>query len=265
VLGGSASYISAVLRSFGANYRTVAKVGRDFRYAAQIAETIPGAIVEGESTTSFIDDYRGSERRETLQAAGARIRPEDVEGKYRIAIACGVAGEVLPETLLALRERAAIVIADAQGLVRVFGASGEVRVQPVAHGLFAEVLNAIVFLKASASELRCINIASSAVGDAQAFAGVLISTDGPRGATLQLPRQDSDEERTIFVPPFPAEEIDATGAGDCFLAGFAFGLARSLSLERSARLGNWCGARAVETVGVPTLDAAAALAAIGDP
>ena len=56
--------------------------------------------------------------------------------------------------------------------------------------------------------------------------------------------------------------LNPTGAGDCFLAGFAAGLARGLPLARAAGLGAWCGARAVEQVGVPRLDAGQARAAI---
>ena len=44
-----------------------------------------------------------------------------------------------------------------------------------------------------------------------------------------------------------------TGAGDCFLAGFAAGLARGLDPLRAARIGAYCGARAVEQIGVPRL------------
>jgi 1D-myo-inositol 3-kinase len=66
----------------------------------------------------------------------------------------------------------------------------------------------------------------------------------------------------IDVPAFPAEEVDPTGAGDCFLAGFALGLLRELPLARCAELANWFGAQAVRQVGVPTLDVSALPAAL---
>ena len=50
------------------------------------------------------------------------------------------------------------------------------------------------------------------------------------------------------IPPFPANERDPTGAGDCFLAGFAAGIARGLDPIRAARIGAYCGARAVEQI-----------------
>ena len=123
MLGGSAAYISAILTALGAEFRTVSKVGADFRYRDQVSFS---PIVEGARSTSFIDDYRSGERQETLEAAGPRIEPGDLEGSYKIAIACAVAGEISPETLLALRARSELVLADAQGLVRAFGPGGVV-------------------------------------------------------------------------------------------------------------------------------------------
>ena len=58
----------------------------------------------------------------------------------------------------------------------------------------------------------------------------------------------------VDVPAFPVEEVDPTGAGDCFLAGFALGLLREMPLARCAALANWFGAQAVGQVGVPKLD-----------
>ena len=58
----------------------------------------------------------------------------------------------------------------------------------------------------------------------------------------------------VDVPAYPVVEVDPTGAGDCFLAGFALGMLRGLPLERCAALANWFGAQAVGQVGVPKLD-----------
>jgi len=243
VLGGSASYISAVLHALGARFHTVAKVGADFRYRDRISFS---PAVEGERTCSFIDDYRSGDRRETLEAEGPRIRPADLEGKYRIAIACGVAGEVLPDTLRALRSHAELVLADAQGLVRSFGPDGDVHVQPLAMTPFAGALGAIDWLKIGAAELPCV--------DSSALRANLLFTDGPRGCLLEFAPGADGKRARHHVAPFAAREVDATGAGDCFLAGFAFGLVNGLGPERAARLGNFCGARAVESVGVPTID-----------
>ncbi len=53
----------------------------------------------------------------------------------------------------------------------------------------------------------------------------------------------------IEVAAFPAEEIDPTGAGDCFDAGFISALLEGKSSAQAAELGNACGALAVSAKG----------------
>jgi sugar/nucleoside kinase (ribokinase family) len=51
------------------------------------------------------------------------------------------------------------------------------------------------------------------------------------------------------VPAVPADVIDATGAGDCFNAGFLYGLLRGRTVADCLRLGTICGAYAVQRPG----------------
>lgn len=55
--------------------------------------------------------------------------------------------------------------------------------------------------------------------------------------------------REQHVPSVPATVIDATGAGDCFNAGFMYGLLHGRSIEDCLLFGNICGARAVSMAG----------------
>jgi sugar/nucleoside kinase (ribokinase family) len=66
---------------------------------------------------------------------------------------------------------------------------------------------------------------------------------GPRGAI------GVTEHGVHEVPAVPARVLDATGAGDCFNAGFLFGWLGGLRLRESLTLGTICGARAVEAFG----------------
>ena len=81
----------------------------------------------------------------------------------------------------------------------------------------------------------------------------VIVTEGEQGCTLLGGADDAP----LHVAAFPVREVDSTGAGDCFLAGFAAGLLRGLGEEQALRLGNFCGAQAVSQVGIPVLDPAA--------
>lgn len=57
------------------------------------------------------------------------------------------------------------------------------------------------------------------------------------------------DQTVVQVPSFSAEPVDTTGAGDFWAAGFLYGVYNGQSLEESARLGNYLGARTVEQVG----------------
>ncbi|HZX95347.1 MAG TPA: PfkB family carbohydrate kinase [Myxococcales bacterium] len=233
-LGGSAAYASAILDALGEPHAVVSKAGSDFRYAARVSQQ--PRIVPGR-TTAFVDDYSAGERRQRVDAVAPAIEPADLDGRYELGIACAIAGELPPRTLLRMRELCRILVGDAQALLREISAEGEVtlrRPQP-------QMLESLDFLKASREE--------SALLEVKALPPrlTLIVTDGPRGCDLMTAGS------ALHVPALPAQEKDPTGAGDCFLAGFAAGLARGLDPARAARIGAYCGARAVEQIGVPRL------------
>ena len=57
------------------------------------------------------------------------------------------------------------------------------------------------------------------------------------------------EGREFHAPTEPVEVIDATGAGDCFNAGFLYGLHAGRSIEECLRFGNICGGLTVAVAG----------------
>jgi sugar/nucleoside kinase (ribokinase family) len=57
------------------------------------------------------------------------------------------------------------------------------------------------------------------------------------------------EGEEIEVPTRPVDVVDATGAGDCFNAGFLYGWLRGLAPATCLALGNICGGRGVGEVG----------------
>lgn len=239
-LGGSAAYISAVLDAMNRDYAVAAVAGEDFRYADQVR--YPPRVVPGTRTTQFIAELSGEARTLHVSARSAPILPEDITVDARVALACGVAGEVLPETLLRVSERARHVLADAQGLLRTLDASGRVLNARLEDTPFDAMLERLRVLKASEEEAQALDI------ERVRRRTCLVVTRGARGCTVYT------ADARLDVPGVPVEAVDTTGAGDCFLAGFALGLLRELPLARCAEIANGFGAQAVTQVGVPKLD-----------
>ena len=59
-------------------------------------------------------------------------------------------------------------------------------------------------------------------------------------------------ETSITLPPFPIDAVDATGAGDNFIAGFASELLRGRDIPDALRFANACGAICTSAVGAGT-------------
>jgi sugar/nucleoside kinase (ribokinase family) len=53
----------------------------------------------------------------------------------------------------------------------------------------------------------------------------------------------------VRMPAFKVKVVDTTGCGDAWSAGFIAGLARTMSLEESARLGSACGSLVASGLG----------------
>lgn len=138
------------------------------------------------------------------------------------------------------------VLVDAQALIRAFDGEakggGAVRHVALEATPYARLLPRVAFLKASSEEAPYVGVET-----ARRRCCVIV-TEGRDGCRLYW---DGGEAR---VAPFPAVQVDPTGAGDSFLAGFASGLLWGLSATDAALLGNFFGAAAVSQVGVPTFD-----------
>lgn len=72
---------------------------------------------------------------------------------------------------------------------------------------------------------------------------VVVVTQGAQGCTVYT------TTTTIPVPGFQVTEVDPTGAGDCFDAGFLVQWLAGASLVQAARFANACGALAVTQQG----------------
>jgi sugar/nucleoside kinase (ribokinase family) len=66
---------------------------------------------------------------------------------------------------------------------------------------------------------------------------------GGRGSYIRTSNKE------LYIPPWKVRSIDATGAGDSFIAGFLTGILKGWTLEETGRFANAVGAMCVQAIG----------------
>ena len=228
--GGTATYATLAMRALGLDAALVGGAGHDHAdmlrapLAAAGVDLCALRVVPDVASTAYLLDYEGEPpvRRVALLHRGPVIGTRELPAPPARAafVHVGpVACEVLPGAVEALATWGVPLATDLHALRR-FSGEGAVRLGTGAEtgsdfSLFDSVKGAVD---------EVLAFAPGADGVADAMRGIarlgvrhVFATDGRNGALLLA-------DDTIFeVPPFPVPvEVDATGAGDVFLAGFLF-------------------------------------------
>ena len=240
VPGGAVTYGSLTARALGltAAIVTSARPGD--------LEHTPGVdahVVPSSATTTFRNLYRAGRRVQTIEAVAGPIAPDDVPAAWRDAphVLIGpLAGEIAPD--VARLFPGSVVVASIQGWLRRWDSDRVVRPRPWDGGdVLPQVAAAVV--------------SSEDTGDPDAIerwaslAPVLIVTLADRGARLHTRGAWHD------VPPFPAREIDPTGAGDVFAAAYAVSFRETRDPLQAARFASAAASLSVRghsTSAIPT-------------
>lgn len=241
VLGGAVSYIANVYDALGLDAQVVSKVGSDFAYSTDVLAH-PPTVVPGQFTTQFVADLSGKERvlyaSHVCDPVYARDLP--VGCTFEIGLAAGIAGEILPETIVRLAETSRTVIVDMQSMVRVVDPQTEaVGLCRLEDTPYYDLIPRVSFLKVARDEAPFLDV------EAVRKTTYVLVTEGALGCRVF----SADSE--YRVPAIPAQVLDRTGAGDSFLAGFSAGILLGMPVEKAVLLGNYFGALAVSQVGVP--------------
>jgi len=255
VLGGSAAYVSFASGHLGARVSVISKVGGDFPAAylwwlRQENVDLAGLVrVEKARTTRFELRYSTdlSDRILTLKDRAPSITVEDLPDslKAKVIHIAPVAGEITYEVVEKLRDRAALLSLDPQGLVRCFDESGNVTVEPL---IDKRVLPLVDIYKSSFKEIGAVTGQSelSAAMKAVHNLGVkiVIVTLGANGAAVSV-------EGTIHnVPAYkPDKLVDPTGAGDAFIGGFLAEYVRGEDCAWCSCIGSAAASLVVEGIG----------------
>ncbi|KAJ4978500.1 hypothetical protein NE237_009280 [Protea cynaroides] len=246
-LGGAASFVSNVFDNLSIPCHYVSKVGPDFAYSVSHHPiSCPSSMTTlfHAYFTSDPDSIGNHDRVLKRIHACDPITPSDLpESQFDFGLAVGVAGEILPETLERMLDICRVVFVDIQALIRVFDpVDGTVKLVGLRETGFFHLLPRIGFLKASAEEAPFVD-----VEQARKSCCVVV-TDGKNGCRIF--REDGEMQ----ILPFPAVQVDPTGAGDSLLGGFVAGLIRGLAVSDAALLGNFFGSLTVAQIGVPKFD-----------
>lgn len=111
---------------------------------------------------------------------------------------------------------------------------------------FAEFLPQFDVIVGTEEEIAIAGGVADSLGAVRAIRAIsgatIVLKRGPTGCVAFQDDIPDDVELGEVVPGFPVEVMNTAGAGDSFMAGFAAGWLRGLSLWESCRLANACGA-----------------------
>jgi tagatose kinase len=210
--------------------------------------------VPGTTTGSAFVTYRQDGGRDFIfnivNSAAASLDAAQLEpGLFRDCRFFHVMGSSLFSAKIAAAVRRGVELARAAGAQISFDPN--IRKELLALPEVAATINAVlavsdVLLPSDA------DLAHLCPGQPESEAAASLLAAGRRMVLLKKGAQGSiyyDAGRRIATPAFPAEEVDPTGAGDCFGGTFVACLTLDVPLERALRMANAAGAMAVAKKG----------------
>jgi len=240
VPGGPAYYAGQAWRALGAEVRVLTSTGAD--YPADALRGVETHVLQAASTTVFQNHYGADgTRTQRVEAQASALSPQAIPAAWRrpdVLHVVPVLSEVDPAALrAALRPRLTGLCA--QGLVRVVGPDGTVTQPPWDPP--AALLSAVDAVVLSEDDLRGQGDLLERLVRA---VPVVAFTRGARGCDIIVRGRTATR-----VGVFPVEEVDPTGAGDVFAAGFLFAMAQGAPPPEAARLGAAAASFVVEAPG----------------
>jgi sugar/nucleoside kinase (ribokinase family) len=229
VLSGCSTNFALALARLGHSVTLVGTIGKDFGadfHARLASEGIAAVVSESPETGGFALNYYDDRGNRTLDLLG---RARDIDFvPPRVARARAVlVGPILGETSFPLIRRLrqacpGTLMLDPQGLLRTTDGGGIVHFKP--EGI-EEVIGLFDVVKPNEVECKVLT-GIDPREDARAAAEMMYGW-GPGLVIITLAEQGSvvyDGDAFVRIPAYPADVVDATGAGDTYAAGFLHGL-----------------------------------------
>ena len=242
--GGCAYYASRTWQALGARSRLVAAVGEDFACEDALSGLETQVASQGK-TTVFTNLYQDSGPRvQYVEALAPPVVPGQLPSDWPSTDVLFL-GPVLNEVDIPAWKQAVdarLVAIGVQGYIRAAGDPDELGRKKVMPRIWSP----------GGKELHGLDVACLSDEDLIGQGDLLKRLcDAVPVVALTHERRGCDiieKERRTWVGIHPAKEIDPTGAGDTFAAGFLFGLAQGQSPAGAARLGAACASIIIEGV-----------------
>ncbi len=225
--GGSAYYAGQAYRALGARVSVVTAAGPDFPSAALTG--VEAQVAPAPRTTAFENRYAADGRRsQTVGAVAPPLDPTSLVASWRAVDVLHLAPVIGEVSLRAWREavRARIVGVGLQGFVRAVLPGGE-----VAQPRWEFEPSDLAGVSAVCVGEDDLTGQGDLLDRLVAAVPLVAFTKGEHGCELIA------RGRTQRVGVFCTRQVEPTGAGDVFAAGFFLGLARGATPVDAARLG----------------------------
>ena len=248
-LGGAVSYAALTAARLGMRAGILTSAAPDdMPDYMDVAKDLPQVHVvnlPSPKTTTFENIYDDKGRRQRIHALADAISPSRLPHEWRdcpVVLLAPVAGEV-DDSFVSLFADSLLGVSP-QGWMRHWDGEGRVSRRPWTGEGVIDKADLVAL-----SEADCI---SGRLPDGWAGDGTIaVLTRGDAGAEMTF-RGDS-----FRVPPYPAREVDPTGAGDVFVAAYLVSYYRTRDPFTSALFGSCAASLSVEAPGlggVPTME-----------
>jgi sugar/nucleoside kinase (ribokinase family) len=241
-LGGTVTFAAVQAHRLGLSVGVVTRAGADIDLAAELpfAQVVQAPSAQ---STSFENIYAEGHRRQYVRAQAARIERDDVPGAWRsapIVLLGPVFGELEPG-FGTVFDHASLVGVSAQGWLRSKDAERRVQHTPWDGPPFWTGCDVLFVSDEDLAEGRDeLSVWTAGVP-------IVAMTESWKGARVYA----AGAWRRIDA--FPETEVDPTGAGDTFAAGFLIRLHETGSVDEAARFGAAAASLSVGGIGAAAI------------
>lgn len=268
--GGCAVNCAIALARLGITCRLITRVGADILGDFVVAELARNGVSTanvvrdaGVNTSFSFAAVRSDGERAFLHTTGAnaRIRPADLPADAFLA-GGSAGGDARPSPLLFVAGSMLMDSLDGPPTGELLAAARAVGATTLLDTVYVESAPHEEWERRIGPALPHLDYFLPSLPEARALSGLTepakiarqFQSRGTRNVVIKLGAEGvyclsaAGAESHIAAEPVP-RVVDATGAGDCWSAGFVAGLAAGLPLERALRAGNTVAACGIQSVG----------------